>query len=171
MLVDRPPKGTPMIFISQDDEPCSLEVIRKPTDHKAANDANWKWNGNWVMMDITVRQIWNCYNRCIWGFLWHKIFVCMNCETYIALEYAHKPAWPTDFERSKIHQPYLEKLQFSRSKIGAFLGNFSHFPSKSSKNASILLPLNCNFSRLGWCISDFSKPVGQVGFWAYSKAK
>ena len=40
MLVDRPPKGTPMIFISQDDEPCSLEVIRKPADHKAANDAN-----------------------------------------------------------------------------------------------------------------------------------
>ena len=66
-----------------------------------------------------------------WDILWHKNFVCMNCETYIALEYAHKPTWPTGFEKSEIHQPYLEKLQFSGSKIGAFLGNFSHFPSKS----------------------------------------
>ena len=106
-----------------------------------------------------------------WDILWHKNFVCMNCETYLALEYAHKPAWPTGFEKSEIHQPYLEKLQFSGSKIEAFLGNFSHFPSKSSKNASILLPLNYNFSRLGWCISDFSKPVGQAGLLAYPKVK
>ena len=30
---------------------------------------------------------------------------------------------------------------------------------------------NCNFSRLGRWISDFSKSVGQGGFGAHSKAK
>ena len=59
-----------------------------------------------------------------WDILWYKNFVCMNCDTYLASEYAHKPTWPTGFEKSKIYQPYLEKLQFSGSKIGAFLGNF-----------------------------------------------
>ena len=47
-----------------------------------------------------------------WDFLWHKSFVCIICEIYVALEYAHKPPWPTGFEKSKIHQPNLEKLQF-----------------------------------------------------------
>ena len=39
------------------------------------------------------------------------------------------------------------------------------------KIAQILLTLDCNFSGLGWWILDFSKPVGQVGFGAYSEAK
>ena len=34
-----------------------------------------------------------------------------------------------------------------------------------------MLPVNCNFSGLGWCILDFSKPVGQGGFRAHSEAK
>ena len=34
-----------------------------------------------------------------------------------------------------------------------------------------MLPLNCDFSGLGWCILDFSKPVGQGGFGAHSEAK
>ena len=34
-----------------------------------------------------------------------------------------------------------------------------------------MLPLNCNFSGLGWWILDFSKPVGQGGFGAHSEAK
>ena len=52
-----------------------------------------------------------------WDILWQENFVCMNCETYLALEYAHKPTWPTGFEKSKIHQPSLEKLQYKGSKI------------------------------------------------------
>ena len=95
----------------------------------------------------------------------------MNCEIYLALNYAHMPPWPTGFEKSKIHQPNLKKLQFKGSKIEAFLLYFQDNPSKSSKNASFLPPINCNFSRLGWWILDFSKPVGQGGMWAYFKAK
>ena len=34
-----------------------------------------------------------------------------------------------------------------------------------------MLPLNCNFSGLGWWILDFSKPVGQGGFGAHSEAR
>ena len=45
----------------------------------------------------------------------------MNCETYLALECAPKPPWPTGFEKSKIHQPNPEELQFKGSKIEAFL--------------------------------------------------
>ena len=65
-----------------------------------------------------------------WDILCQENFVCMNCDTFLALEYAHKPIWPTGFEKSEIHQPYFEELQFSGSKIEAFLGNVSHFPSK-----------------------------------------
>ena len=43
-----------------------------------------------------------------WDILWQENFVCMNCDTFLALEYVHKAAWPTGFEKSKIHQPYLE---------------------------------------------------------------
>ena len=97
----------------------------------------------------------------------------MNCETCIALECAPKSPWHTGFEKSKIHQPNPEELQFEWSKIEAFLidFDFEQLSSKSSKNASILLPLNCNSSGLGWWILDFSKPVGQGGFGAHSKAK
>ena len=35
----------------------------------------------------------------------------MNCETYIALEFVSKSPLPTAFEKSKIHQPNLKKLQ------------------------------------------------------------
>ena len=92
----------------------------------------------------------------------------MNCEHYLALECALMPPWPTSFEKSKIHEPNLQKLQFEGSKIEAFLLDFQHFSSKISKNASILLPSNCNFSRLDWWILDFSKPVGQASFGAHS---
>ena len=34
-----------------------------------------------------------------------------------------------------------------------------------------MLPLNCDFSGLGQCILDFSKPVGQEGFGAHNEAK
>ena len=95
----------------------------------------------------------------------------MNCETYLALECSPKPPWPTAFEKSKIHQPNLEEFQFEGSKIEQFLSDFYHFSSKTSKNASILLPLNWNSSRLGWWILDFSKAVGQGGFGKYSNAK
>ena len=104
-----------------------------------------------------------------WEFLWHQIFVYMNCETCISSECAPKPPWPTCFEKSKIYQPNLEILQFIGSKIEAF--DFEGKCWKSSKNASILLPIDCNFSRPGWWISNFSKPVGQKGFGAHSEAK
>ena len=42
---------------------------------------------------------------------------------------------------------------------------------KTSKNARILLPLDWTFSGLEWWILDFSKPVGQDCFRAYSEAK
>ena len=59
----------------------------------------------------------------------------MNCDAFLGLEHAPKPPWPTGFEKSKIHQPNLEKLQFEGSKIEAFLLDFQHFSSKISKNA------------------------------------
>ena len=46
-----------------------------------------------------------------WDFLWRKNFVCMICETYLALECVPKSPWPTAFEKLKIHQPNLKKLQ------------------------------------------------------------
>ena len=52
--------------------------------------------------------------------------------------------------------------------------NFAWFLEKcwkTSKNAGILLPLNCNFSGLGWCDLDFSKSVGQGGFGLHSESK
>ena len=44
---------------------------------------------------------------------------------------------------------------------------FSIFP----QNALILPPSNGNFSRLGWWILDFSKPMGQGGLPAHSEPK
>ena len=76
-----------------------------------------------------------------WDILWQENFVYMNCETYLASKCAPKPPWPTGFEKSKIHWPNLEKLQF-------FL-IFQENHWKSGKNASILLHSNYNFSRLG----------------------
>ena len=106
-----------------------------------------------------------------WDILWHKNFVGMNCETNLASEYAPKPPWPTGFEKSKIPQPNPEILQFKGSKIWAFLLVFQHFPLESCQIAWILLPSNCNFSRLGWLIFDFSKAVGQEDLGAYSEGK
>ena len=94
--------------------------------------------------------------------LWHKNFVCKNCETNLGSECAPKPSWPTGFEKSKIHQPNAEKLQFKGSKIQGILLDLRENAEKlSSKNAWILLPLNCNFSGLGWWILNLSKHVGQ----------
>ena len=87
----------------------------------------------------------------------------MNCETCLVLECAPNPLWPTGFEKSEIYLHNPEKLQVKRSKIEAFLPDFYQFPLKSSKNASILLP-GCRW------ILHFSKPVGQEGFGAHSKA-
>ena len=56
-----------------------------------------------------------------WDILWQENFVCMNCETYLSLECAPKPPWPPSFEKSKIHHPNPEKLQFKGSKIQAIL--------------------------------------------------
>ena len=95
----------------------------------------------------------------------------MNCENNLASKCSPKPPWPTGFEKSKIHHPNPEKLQFKGSKIQAILHDFEEKCWKTSKNAWILLPLNCNFSGLGWCILDFSKPVCQVGFGAHFDAK
>ena len=64
----------------------------------------------------------------------------------------------------------MEKLQFKGSKIEAFVPVFKEKCWKSGKNASILLPLNRNFSRLGWWILEFSKAVGQGGLGEHSKA-
>ena len=59
---------------------------------------------------------WSTYETEIigafWDLLWHKTFVCINCETHLALECAHKWPWPTGFEKSEIHQLNLEKWQF-----------------------------------------------------------
>ena len=59
-----------------------------------------------------------------WNIFWPKYFVCMKCETHLALECAPKPAWPTGFEKSDIGQPNLMKLKFKGSKIEAFLVGF-----------------------------------------------
>ena len=103
--------------------------------------------------------------------MWHINFVCKNCETNLGSECAPKPPWPTSFEKFKIHQPNPEKLQFKGSKIQANFLDFKGKCWKISKNAQILLPINCIFSGLGWCILDFSKPVGQGGFGAHFEVK
>ena len=95
----------------------------------------------------------------------------MNCETNLASECAPQPPWPAGFEKSKIHQLNPMKSQFKGSKIQTFLLDFKEKCQKTSKNVWILLPLNCDFSGLGWCILDFSKPVGQGGFGAHFEAK
>ena len=81
----------------------------------------------------TVTVIWN------WDFSWLKDFVFMNCETYLALECFPKCPWSTAFEKSKIHQPNLEKLQFKGSKIEAF----SLFLWKNSENRTKMLQSCC----------------------------
>ena len=65
----------------------------------------------------------------------------MDCHTYLALEYTQKPFWPITFQKSKIYQPNLEKLQLQ------------------------------NFSNIGRWIFDFSKPVDQIGMLAHLKTK
>ena len=44
---------------------------------------------------------------------------------------------------------------------------------KALRNLKHINPIlrNCNSSGLGWCILDFSKPVGQGDFGAHSEAK
>ena len=100
-----------------------------------------------------------------WDILWQENFVCMNCATYLALKCAPMPPWPTSFEKSKIHEPNLEKLQFKGSKIEGFLLVFKGKCWKSSKNASILLPLNWNSSWLGWWILDFLRLWVREALW------
>ena len=73
-----------------------------------------------------------------WDILRQKTFVCMNCEIYLVLEYANKPSWPTGFEKSEIHQPNHEKLQFYQIKIEAFLLNFQDFSQNQAK-----MPQSC----------------------------
>ena len=116
---------------------------------------NWRRNCNrqmLVYLENCRTQLQSLYYETgqtvlFWDILWPKNFVFMNCETYLALEYAHKPTWPTGFEKSEIHQPNLEKLQFKGSRIEAFLLDFEGKCEKLPKNAPILLPENCNFSR------------------------
>ena len=84
-----------------------------------------------ICLSYTVIVIWEWIYRCnLEVFLTQKFF-CMNCETYLALECAPKPPWPTGFEKSKIHQPNPEELQFKGSKIEAFLLDFEGNWSKS----------------------------------------
>ena len=80
-------------------------------------------------------------------------------------------SWPTCFEKSKIPQSNPEKLQFKGSKIqGTLLDLRENAEKLSSKNAWILLPLNCKFSGLGWWALKFIKPCGSRGIGAYSEA-
>ena len=57
----------------------------------------------------------------------------MNCETKLASKCAPKPSWPTGFEKSKIHQPNPEKLQYEGSKIQAILHDFKKNVEKQAK--------------------------------------
>ena len=68
-----------------------------------------------------------------WDVLWQENFVYMNCETYLASEFAPKPTWPTDFEKSEIHKPNPEILQFKGRETPVFLLVFSIFPSNQAK--------------------------------------
>ena len=68
-----------------------------------------------------------------WEFSWNQIFVCIICETCIALECAPKPPWPTGFEKSKISQPNPEKLQFKGSKIQAIWLDLRENAEKQAK--------------------------------------
>ena len=144
-----------------------MRKIRKISSYTNLQRLTWnvKWSTlQWLNYETDQTGVF-------WDFLWHKNFICVNCETYLALECSLKSPWPTAFEKFKIHQPNLEKLQFKGSKIEAFLPVFKEKCWKSSKNASILLPLNWNSSWLGWWILDFSKAVGQGGLREHSEVK
>ena len=56
-------------------------------------------------------------NSSFLGYFVTQNFFCMNCETNLASECAPKSPCLTGFEKSKIHQPNPEKLQFKGSKI------------------------------------------------------
>ena len=72
-------------------------------------------------MEIQSLEIETEQTELFWDISWNETFVCMNCALCLASEYDHKPPWPTGFEKSKIHQPSPEKLQFWGSKITAIL--------------------------------------------------
>ena len=103
--------------------------IRKYDGEKYKNSILWltvygRTNGHSRKSHIQSLQNESTILGVFWEFLWHKNFVCKNCETTLALEFAHMPSWPTAFEKSEIHQSNLEKLQFEGSKIEGFLLDF-----------------------------------------------
>ena len=58
----------------------------------------------------------------VWDILWHKNIVCMNCEIYLALEYAHKPAWPDPqaLRNLKYINPILRNWNFQEARLEHF---------------------------------------------------
>ena len=66
---------------------------------------NWKWQTfrSMRLYIVNVYYLQSLYYETgqtvlFWDILWHKKFFCMNCETYLALEYAHKSTWPAEYQ-------------------------------------------------------------------------
>ena len=75
-----------------------------------------------MSFELQSLEIENEQTVLFWDNLWHKIFLCMNWEHYIDLEYAQEPPWPNGFE--KIYKPNPENLHVKRVRIEAFLLDF-----------------------------------------------
>ena len=109
-----------------------VEIHNLINDHKQKNckESDSEQNPNF---DVQSLKYETGQTGVFWDVLWHKKFVCMNCETYLALECYPKSPWPTAFEKSKINWPNLEKLQFKGSKIEGFLLVFEEIANNHAK--------------------------------------
>ena len=77
-----------------------------------------------------------------WDILWQKNFVCMNCDIFLALEHD-----PQALRNLKYINPILRNCNSKEAGLKHFCLIFEGKYEKLPKNASILLPENCNFSR------------------------
>ena len=108
----------------------------------ATNDGNTRLHINCQSIHISL-----CQNKLIYRYL--------NC----IWKYSNYWIFPLKWTNNLLVIPFV------------LLFDFKEKCWKTSKNARILLPLDWTFSGLEWWILDFSKPVGQDCFRAYSEAK
>ena len=116
----------------------------------------------WVLHTVTV--LWKYNLRCILG-----VFVVQN----FCLHELWKPhsfrIYSQAFDKSKIHQPSLEKLQFEGSKIEAFLLDFWGKMLKIKQNCFNLAPFKLLFFKSGLMNFSYLKGCwsGRLGsiFW------
>ena len=98
-------------------------------------------------------------------FLWHKNFVCMNCETYLALECFLKSPWPTAFEKLKI----LKNCKFSG--LGWWIFDFSKLVGQAGFGAHSEAKLVSQFMQTKFLCHKKSQntPILSVSYLSHCK--